>query len=150
MQSYRGAEANGAGARLLPGRYRADNWLATGDLLVRDAHGLLRFKGRAKSLIKQGGYCIVPRDVEEMVEALPEVEAAVLVGREEASGDEAAVLFVQPAGADTAEVRKSIRAALKTALPRSLAPREVIFVTDWPATANGKIDRNQLTKEACK
>jgi long-chain acyl-CoA synthetase len=150
MQEYRGMAAAGEGARLIPGRYRADNWLATGDLFRRDDRGLLVFKGRAKSLIKQGGYSIVPRDVEEMVEALASVEAAVLVARQEDSGDEAAVLFLQPVAEDSALLRQAIRAELKALLPRSMQPREIVFVSQWPATANGKIDRKALAEEFLK
>lgn len=148
MQEYRGISSSREGARLIPGRYRADNWLATGDLFKRDEAGLFFFKGRAKSLIKQGGYCLVPRDVEEVVEGLAGVETAALVGRQEENGDESAVLYVQVAGEETPEARQSVRAALKEALPRSLQPREVVFVTQWPATPNGKIDRRRLTEEA--
>ena len=92
----------------------------------------------------------MPRDVEEMVEALASVEAAVLVARQEDSGDEAAVLFLQPVAEDSALLRQAIRAELKAHLPRSMQPRDIIFVSQWPATANGKIDRKALAEEARK
>ncbi len=145
MQGYRGADS-GEGARLVHGRYRSDNWLATGDLFRVDGRGLHYFKGRAKSLIKQGGYCLVPRDIEEMAEHLPDVETAVVVGRTEDSGDERAVIFVQLAGESALERRNAVRDALRATIPRTLMPREITFVTDWPATGNGKIDRAALAR----
>ena len=145
MQGYLGVDS-GAGARLVQGRYRSDTWLATGDLFRVDGRGLHYFKGRAKSLIKQGGYCLVPRDIEEMAERLPDVETAVVVGRTEDSGDERAVIFVQLAGESDLERRNAARAALRTTIPRTLMPREITFVSDWPTTGNGKIDRAALAR----
>lgn len=143
MQEYRGADS-GAGARLLPGRYRSDNWLATGDLFCIDAGGLHYFKGRSKSLIKQGGYCLIPRDIEELAESLALVEMAVVIGRTEDCGDERAVLYVQIRGESDLTCRNRVRDELRSVIPRTLMPREIVFVTRWPATANGKIDRRAL------
>ncbi|WP_321818268.1 MULTISPECIES: class I adenylate-forming enzyme family protein [unclassified Paraburkholderia] len=147
MQGYRG-EAGTAGAKLVAGRYRDDNWLATGDLFHRDAEGLLHFRGRSKSLIKQGGFCIVPRDIEIMAEALDEVIAARVVGRTEHDGDESAILYAQIDVQMDKAGQKAIVAQLKAAIPRTLMPREVRFVTEWPSTPNGKIDAARLTAMA--
>lgn len=147
MQEYRRADAvsdTDVGVRLLAGRYRSDNWLATGDLFCVDAGGLHYFKGRAKSLIKQGGYCLIPRDIEAMAESLASVEMAVVIGRIENGGDERAVLYVQVSGESDLAYRNRVREALRNIIPRSLLPREIVFVTQWPATANGKIDRRAL------
>lgn len=143
MQTYRGAEAD-SGAKILPGRYRADNWLATGDLFRVDAQGLHYFKGRSKSLIKQAGYCLVPRDIEEMAESIEAIETAVVVGRTESTGDERAVLFMQLQGSNDKAQQAQVREQLRQVIPATLMPRELVFVTEWPATANGKIDRKAL------
>lgn len=147
MQGYRGA-ASSAGARLVEGRWRSDNWLATGDLMSCDARGLHSFRGRAKALIKQAGYCIVPRDLEKMAEALPEIGTAIVVGRTESSGDESAVMFVLPAQAGAGLDSRAIKARLAAHLPASLMPRVVALVEDWPATPNGKICLKTLTAKA--
>jgi acyl-CoA synthetase (AMP-forming)/AMP-acid ligase II len=77
MQGY----CSGAGgAELIAGDYRDDNWLATGDLFMRDEDGFFYFRGRAKELIKQGGFCLYPRDIEETVSKHPDVAAALVVG----------------------------------------------------------------------
>lgn len=144
MQGYH-REQSSAAARLLCGAYRDDNWLATGDLFCTDEDGLFYFRGRATALIKQGGYCIYPREVERMVEEHPEIAAASIVGRQEASGDESAVLFVQLMAGSHKSARKRVAMKLRCTLPRSLMPREIRFVDDWPTTPNGKIDVRALT-----
>lgn len=143
MQGYHRSDAS-AGARIEPGAYRDDNWLATGDLFSMDEDGLAYFRGRSKTLIKQGGYCIYPRDLEAMAEGLQEIVTARVVAREEANGDESAVLFAQVDPAMTREQRKQLLEQIKQRIPRTLMPREVRFVDDWPATSNGKIDAKQL------
>ncbi|MGP8431863.1 class I adenylate-forming enzyme family protein [Paraburkholderia fungorum] len=143
MQGYH-SDAGGAGARLTPGRYRDDSWLATGDLFEADADGCLYFRGRSKSLIKQKGYCIYPRDLEAVAEALPQVSSAIVVGREEHDGDESAVLFVVLKGvADEAE-QIVVRDTILEGLHRSIQPRVIHFLGEWPALPVGKIDIGAL------
>lgn len=147
MQGYRG-DTSTASAHLVHGAYRDDIWLKTGDLMARDAQGLHYFKGRSKTLIKQAGYCILPSDLERAAESFDEINAAVVVGRTEASGDEAAVMFVELSkGADALDSRE-IKALLQTVLPASLMPRVVATVDEWPSTPNGKVCQKTLVSQA--
>jgi long-chain acyl-CoA synthetase len=147
MQGYHRVDAND-GARVVSGGYRADNWLATGDMFSVDDRRLFHFRGRSKSLIKQGGYCVLAADVERMAEAHPQIAVARVVGRMEESGDESAVLFVQALAAITGPQQKKIVAELKQMIHRTLMPREIRFIDEWPATANGKIDQHALLQRA--
>lgn len=147
MQGYH-RDSGGAGARLIPGAYRDDMWLATGDLFEVDADGCLYFRGRSKSLIKQKGYCIYPRDIEASAEALPQVGSAIVVGRTESDGDESAVLFVvlkDPADATAHEV---VREHIQQQLHKSVQPRIIEFLNEWPALPVGKIDIGALQNMA--
>jgi fatty-acyl-CoA synthase len=58
----------------------ADGWMHTGDLAVMDDDGYLRIVGRIKDTIIRGGENISPREVEEVLNALPEVSAAEVIG----------------------------------------------------------------------
>jgi long-chain acyl-CoA synthetase len=147
MQGYLRVDAND-GARVVSGGYRADNWLATGDMFSVDDRRLFHFRGRSKSLIKQGGYCVVADDVERMAETHGQIAVARVVGRMEESGDESAVLFVQAFGAIAGPQQKKIVAELKQMIHRTLMPREIRFIDEWPATANGKIDQRALVQRA--
>jgi long-chain acyl-CoA synthetase len=69
------SQAENGGARLAPG-----GWLRTGDLAVRNRLGLVRLAGRAKDVIKCGGYSIFVREVEEVLAGHPAVERAAVIG----------------------------------------------------------------------
>lgn len=147
MQGYH-RDNGGAGARLIPGAYRDDNWLATGDLFEADADGCLYFRGRSKSLIKQKGYCIYPRDIEAAAEALPQVGSAIVVGRTESDGDESAVLFVVLKDHGDVAAQQAVRDHIQQQLHRSVQPRIIEFLNEWPALAVGKIDLGALQNMA--
>jgi acyl-CoA synthetase (AMP-forming)/AMP-acid ligase II len=147
MQGYHSND-NNAGARIIHGRYRDDIWLATGDLFERDEDGCLYFRGRTKSLIKQKGFCIYPRDVEAAVEQLPEVGSAAVVGRMESDGDESAILFVVLKDKATDEKKNELRTSILNVLHKSLQPREIHFLPEWPALPVGKIDFGRLEQMA--
>jgi acyl-CoA synthetase (AMP-forming)/AMP-acid ligase II len=64
-----------AGVPMAPG-----GWLRTGDLATRNRLGLVRLAGRAKDVIKSGGYTIFPNEVEEVLAAHPDVLRAAVFG----------------------------------------------------------------------
>ena len=53
----------------------ADGWMHTGDLAVMDDEGYVQIVGRIKDMIIRGGENIYPREVEEFLYQLPEIEA---------------------------------------------------------------------------
>jgi acyl-CoA synthetase (AMP-forming)/AMP-acid ligase II len=55
----------------------SDGWLRTGDLAARNRFGLIRLVGRAKDVIKSGGYSVYVRELEEAILAHPAVARAV-------------------------------------------------------------------------
>ena len=59
------------------GLITADGWLRTGDLAKRNRLGLIRLVGRAKEVIKSGGYSVYVRELEEAILAHPGVARAV-------------------------------------------------------------------------
>jgi acyl-CoA synthetase (AMP-forming)/AMP-acid ligase II len=58
----------------------SDGWLRTGDLAVRNRLGLIRVVGRAKDVIKAGGYSVYVKELEETILAHPDVARAVAFG----------------------------------------------------------------------
>jgi long-chain acyl-CoA synthetase len=58
----------------------AGGWFRTGDLAVRNRLGLVRLVGRAKDVVKCGGYSIFPCEIEEALSSHPEVLRAAAIG----------------------------------------------------------------------
>jgi O-succinylbenzoic acid--CoA ligase len=68
------------GPTVAPGQTREDGWLGTGDLAREDGDGDLWIVGRRSDRIISGGVNVDPAEVEQVLESLPGVTAAVVVG----------------------------------------------------------------------
>jgi fatty-acyl-CoA synthase len=131
----------------------ADGWLRTGDEASIDEHGLVRITGRIKDLIIRGGENISPKEIEDCLREHPGVADAYVYGLPDdffgevvaaavrvkpAEGHRYADLQPTPAGADALTVWCSAR------LARFKVPKHVRFVTEFPMTASGKIQKFKL------
>ena len=117
-------------------------WFRTGDLARRDpATGCLTLLGRRHELIISGGFNIYPREVEEVLAALPGVREAAVVGRSHPEWGEVPVAFlVADAPIDPAE----IVASCKSQMAGFKVPREIRLVDSLPRNALGKVQKHLL------
>ncbi|MDA2812643.1 crotonase/enoyl-CoA hydratase family protein [Nocardiopsis sp. RSe5-2] len=118
------------------------DWFRTGDV-VRAGDGLLHVVDRVKDVYISGGENVYPAEVEAVLNELPEVAAAAVVGRPDERWGEAGVAFVEAApgaAADPAPIREHLEARLA----RYKLPKEVVFVDELPRTASGKVLRHRL------
>ncbi len=145
MQGYFNPNAQG-GSKTIPGRYRDDNWLATGDLFSRDEEGFYYFKGRSKELIKQAGYCLYPKDIENIIESCPLVHLNAVVGSQDRSGLEIAIAVIE-LNENTKENQGACEEWLKSNIDADYRPRECRFVESISLTSNCKVDKKKLVSE---
>jgi acyl-CoA ligase (AMP-forming) (exosortase A-associated) len=113
----------------------------SGDTVMRDADGLLRFVGRDDEMIKSAGNRISPTEVEEAAVAAGAAEAVALGVPDERLGQ--AVLLVARGDGDDAR----LLAAMKRDLPNFMVPATIQWRDALPRNANGKLDRAALRKE---
>ena len=142
MQGYTRSD-DSSGARILTGTYRDDNWLDSGDLFTQDEDGYFFFKGRAKELIKQGGYCLYANDIENTVLAHADIQFASVVGTHDRMGSEIACLFIK-LHEEISSDQESILAWIKTTLGPDYCPRMLKVIDEIKLSVNGKIDKKQL------
>ncbi|WP_444930790.1 class I adenylate-forming enzyme family protein [Microbulbifer sp. SSSA002] len=142
MQGYFNQAAQG-GAEMVPGQYRDDNWLATGDLFNRDKDGFFYFKGRSKDLIKQGGFCLFPKELENHIDLCPLVHLNAVVGTKDKLENEVATCVVQLHD-NTADNQQQFRTWLKANIDADYMPRDIKFVDSIQLTANSKVDRKHI------
>jgi len=127
--------------------FTADGWYRTGDAGHFDEDGHFYFTGRMGDLIKSAGMNITPRDVELVLEAMPEVAMAFVAGvpAGERGEDVAAAVALRPGEAlDEDEVRARVKAEIASyKVPRHVA----VFAsqTELPWLDSGKVDRRRLT-----
>jgi len=125
----------------------AAGWMHTGDLGVMDADGYVSVVGRLKDVIIRGGENISPREVEEYLQGHPAVGEAQVVGvPSERYGEEvmAWVRLAPGAAATAAELEAHCRAGLAG----FKVPRHWEFVTAFPLTATGKVQKHKLREAA--
>lgn len=114
----------------------------SGDFVRRDVNGVLHFLGRRDRMIKSRGQRIELDDVEQTLNALPDVEEAAVFTSTDADGGTVIYAAVVPKVAQLRE--KDVVAALTTRLPAAAIPTTIHLLPAFPRTTSGKIDRGEL------
>lgn len=117
----------------------------SGDTVVRDAAGLLRFVGRDDEMIKSSGNRISPTEIEEAAIASGAAAEAVALGIADDRLGQAILLYARPAVGDAGE---RLTDWFKRNLPGFMQPARVVWRDELPRNANGKLDRAALKAEA--
>jgi acyl-coenzyme A synthetase/AMP-(fatty) acid ligase len=113
-------------------------WLVTGDTYVCNDEGYYTCLGRNSDMLKAGGIWVSPAEVESRLLEHPAVREAAVVGVADADGlDKPVAVVVVGDGAD----EDDLVAWCREGLAHFKAPRRVVFVTDLPKTATGKLQR---------
>ena len=112
----------------------------TGDLCRWRDDGAIEYLGRNDFQVKIRGFRIELGEIEARLAAQPRVKEAVVIARDEVSGDKRLVAYVVPS--TTAEIRdRDLREPLASELPDYMVPSSFILLDRMPITVNGKLDR---------
>ncbi len=122
-------------------------WLRTGDTYVVDADGYYACLGRTGDMLKASGIWVSPAEVESRLLAHADVAQAVVVAANDTDGLEKPVAFVQLNPGGLAD-EQTLIAFCRLGLPSFKRPRRIVFVTEYPTTATGKIRRVELRTQA--
>ena len=122
---------------------QAFGWHHTGDLGVIDAEGQLLFLDRKKDMIKTGGENVPSVKVEAVLLAHPAIADAAVIGVPHPRWSEAvlAVAVLAP-GQDVSPT--DLLEHCRQRLAGFQVPKDIIFVSDLPHTATGKIRKAVL------
>jgi len=109
------------------------------------ADGRLEFIGRGDNQVKVRGYRIELGEIETVLAQHPEVQEAVVLARADESGEKSLVGYVV-ADQDQEKTLSvgELRTFLKQNLPDFMIPTRFVFLSEFPLTANGKVDRRAL------
>ncbi len=125
----------------------SEGWLHSGDLGVMDLKGYFRVTGRIKDLIIRGGENIYPREIENYLYTNPEIEAVEVVGvASEKYGEEVGAFIKKKAGSQLNE--EDVTDFCRGQIARFKIPKYIFFVTEFPMTASGKIQKYKLREMA--
>lgn len=121
----------------------ADGWLHSGDLAVKTEDGFYRITGRIKDMIIRGGENVYPREIENFIYRMPEVEMVEVVGIPDEKYGEIVGAFVKlKAGKHLCEAQ--VQEFCRGQIARYKIPKHVFFVDGFPTTASGKIQKYKL------
>lgn len=118
----------------------------TGDRVRYTEQGQLEFLGRLDRQIKLRGYRIEPGDIEAVFKQHAAVRESIVLLQEDTPGEPKLVAYVLIARdytrtmPDPAELRRF----LSEKLPAYMHPAVIVPLAEWPLTANGKVDYQQL------
>jgi len=120
-----------------------DGWLRTGDLGVMREDGCIHITGRSRDVIIRGGENIYPREVEEFLYTYPKVSEVQVIGIPNERLGEIVVAWVRlrPGMQATEE---EVKAFCQGQIAYYKIPEHVRFVTEFPATLSGKIQKYKM------
>jgi benzoate-CoA ligase len=118
-------------------------WTKSGDKYLRNEDGSYTYGGRSDDMLKVSGIYVSPFEVEATLVQHNAVLEAAVVGVPDGEGlTKTKAFVVLKAGASaTAE---ELKAFVKDKLAPYKYPRQIVFVSDLPKTATGKIQRFKL------
>jgi acyl-CoA synthetase (AMP-forming)/AMP-acid ligase II len=117
-----------------------DGWFRTGDQGIIDAEGYLTITGRLKEIINRGGEKISPREVDEVLMDHPAVAQVVTFAMpHDKLGEDVAAAVVLREGQSLGE--QALRDFAARRLADFKVPRKILFLTEIPKGATGKLQR---------
>ena len=128
--------------------FTADGFFRTGDMGSFDADGYVVISGRSKDLVITGGLNVYPKEIEELIDAMPGVVESAVIGLPHPDFGEAvtAVVVRQKNAAGAALTESGIIGAIKNSLANFKVPKWVYLVDELPRNAMGKVQKNILRK----
>jgi fatty-acyl-CoA synthase len=117
-----------------------DGLLSTGDVGHFDAQGRLYIDGRDDDMIISGGENIFPAEIEGCLLTHPSVSDAAVLGVDDAEFGQRLRAFVVASDVSADDLKAHVR----DNLARYKVPRDLLFVTEIPRNATGKILKREL------
>jgi len=124
-------------------------WLHSGDLATMDGEGYVRIVGRIKDMIIRGGENIYPREIEEFLYRHPAISEVQVFGIPDEKMGEEVCAWVQLNDGQTM-TEEDLKAFCKDQITHFKIPRYVRFVTEYPMTVTGKIQKFVMRDEMVK
>ena len=124
----------------------AAGWLHSGDIATMDAFGYVRIVGRIKDMIIRGGENVYPREVEEFLYQHPAISEVQVFGIPDKKMGEEVCAWVQLNEGATLSA-DDIKAFCKDQITHFKIPRHIRFVSDYPMTVTGKIQKFVMRDE---
>ena len=124
-------------------------WIHTGDIALMRDDGTFKITGRIKDMIIRGGENIYPREIEEFLYTHPKIRDAQVIGVPDQKYGEEICVWIQFKEGETAD-EEEIREFCKGRIAHYKIPRYYKFVTEFPMTVTGKIQKYKMREISIK
>jgi len=124
-------------------------WCHTGDVGSMDSDGFVYFKDRMKRLIKVSGFGVYPSQIEDALNAHPDVALSCAIGvpdEHQIQRIKAFVALIDPSKGGPEMERKLIEYCQKNLIKWS-CPKEIEFRSELPKTRVGKVAYKELEQQ---
>jgi fatty-acyl-CoA synthase len=128
-----------------------EKWFHTGDLGVMDQRGYIKITGRVKDVIVHRGAEIYPVEIEEVIYLLAEVSEVQVFGFNlpgAPKGQEIAA-WIKPKEGSELSI-DTVAVHVRAHLPEEKVPQHYKFVTEFPMTGSGKVQKYKMAEIAEK
>jgi fatty-acyl-CoA synthase len=123
-----------------------EGFFDTGDVSTIDDHGFMQITDRAKDVIKSGGEWISSIEIENLAVGHPKVALAAVIGSAHPKWDERPVLLIKLKDGETEDKQEHLD-FLVGKIAKWWMPDDVVFLSDIPLGATGKIDKKLLREQ---
>ncbi len=135
--------------RFRRGRFPGETVCHTGDLFRKDDEGFFYFMGRKDEMIKTAGRKVWPRQIEDVLHAMPGILEAAVVGLPDPTWGHVICAFVAlDSSAALPLTERDILRHCSQHLDAYMVPRRVELVPRLPRTASGKLRKSDLASAA--
>jgi fatty-acyl-CoA synthase len=124
-----------------------DGWLHTRDLATMDEEGYVKITGRVRDMIIRGGENIYPREIEEFLYGHPKISDVQVIGIPDQKYGEEVMAWVRLKEGETATAEE-LREFCEGKIAHYKIPRFIKFVTEYPMTISGKIQKYRMREMA--
>ena len=148
------AEIQIKGPAVTPGYWRdpeatehafLNGWFRTGDAARIDEDGSIYIVDRYKDVYISGGENVYPTEIENVLDDMPEILMAAVVGVPDSKWGEVGLAVIQPRPGETLS-EEQIIARLRQRLAGFKIPRHFRFVDALPISPQGKIAKRELKR----
>ena len=124
-------------------------WVYTGDLGYMDDEGFVYFRGRAKRMIVSSGYNVYPAQIENILDANPNVQMSCVIGVPDPYRMQKAKAFVTlvPGVEKSEAIKEELMAYCRKNIAKYAMPYDIEFRDEMPKTLVGKVAYRQLEEE---
>jgi acyl-CoA synthetase (AMP-forming)/AMP-acid ligase II len=124
-----------------------DGWLYTGDLGRLDIDNRLYLVDRKGDMIISGGYNIYPREIEDVIAEVTEINEVAVLGAPDKEWGQRVTAFVSlkpNSSIDEKIVVEKILEHCKSKMASYKKPKDVFVVKEFPLNSTGKISKKTL------